>query len=213
MLCSDSSDLHGPRREGGEDSRPRVFNWFTLETSVPENSACMRDEGSDFSRQPQIKLPWSKTDAGPLRYQQLACSPPLLLSGNWAYKALSFSTPRDPRTAVTPWPACGQSVTVGARSHPKGAATLQFCIFEVNMAMHGVTPMHQLPCFAPSSVLVRGGAGSAPAAGTAAPLQWLQLSCAWCENPEKHRLKILNSSSPLPYPLCLWPCQPRLARL
>lgn len=69
-------------REGGEDIRPHIFNWFTSETGAPEKSESMRDEGSEFSRQLQIKLPRSQADAGSLCYLQFSCSPPLKLSDN-----------------------------------------------------------------------------------------------------------------------------------
>lgn len=90
----------------------------------------------------------------------------------------------------------GLGITAGVRSQPEEQPPLQFWIFEVNTAMHGVTPTRQLPRFVPSSVPVHGDAGSAPAVGTAAPLRWLRLSCPRGENPAKCRLENLNHLLP-----------------
>lgn len=135
-------------------------------------------------RQLQTKLPWSQTDS-------VTCS--LALSDNWAYKALSFSTWRYPRTAATPRPACGLRITAGGQGHsPKEQPPLQ-----INMAMHGATSMcqHQTP------------------QPTAQQHHHNGFGWAAHDGKIKCRLENLNSPSPLPYPFCLWPRQPRFARL
>lgn len=97
-LRSVSTSLRGTHREGGEDSRPRIFCWFTLETSAPENRVRVGEmKAVTFQDSPNLNFHEARLMLVPCA----TCSPPLTLKDDWAYKASSFSTRRDSRTAVT----------------------------------------------------------------------------------------------------------------